>query len=83
MDPNEVQRQELIEIAQRIALQAIELPPEERPDFIQSTVATIRARYERKHGVNPSATKTAAKLQALTEVVMQILEEDGGQIGHG
>ncbi len=83
MDPNKEQQQQLIGIAQNIALQALELPPEKRPDFIKRTVAAIRARHEDKHGVDPSAAKTADKLQAMTEAVMQILEEDGGQIGHG
>ena len=83
MDPNKEQRQQLIGIAQNIALQALELPAEKRPEFIERTVAAIRSRYERRHGADPSAAKTADKLQAMTQAVMQILEEDGGQIGHG
>ncbi len=83
MDPNEEQRQQLIGIAQNIALQALELPAEKRLEFIHRTVATIRHRYERKHGADPSAAKTADKLQAMTQAVMQILEENGNQIGHG
>ncbi len=83
MDPNKEQQEQLIGIAERITLQAVELPPEERPDFIKHTVAAIRSRYEEKHGTDPSTTKTAEKLQAIPEAVMQILEEDGGQIGHG
>ena len=82
MDPNEEQRQQLIGIAQNIALQALELPPEKRLAFIQRTVAAIRHRYERKHGADPNAAKTADKLQAMSQAVMQILKEDGGQIGH-
>jgi hypothetical protein len=82
MDPNAEQRQQLIGVAQTIAMQALELPPGKRLEFIQRTVTTIRSRYEEKHGADPSTTKTAEHLQAVTEAVMQILEEDGGQIGH-
>jgi uncharacterized membrane protein len=82
VDPNKEQQQQLIGIAQNIALQALELPPEKRLEFIKRTVTAIRMRYERKRGADPSAAKTADKLQAMTQAVMQILEEDGGQIGH-
>ena len=83
MDPNEQQQRQLVGVAERIALQASELPPEKRLAFIKRTVTTIRVRYEGKHGTDTSIIKTADKLQAMTEAVMQILEEDGGLIGHG
>ncbi len=50
MDPNKEQRQQLIGIAQNIALQALELPPEKRPEFIKRTVAAIRSRYSSCRG---------------------------------
>ena len=81
MDDDEDQRR-LLEAAQTLALRALDLAPDQRQEFIERAVAAIHEGFVHKHGAEPGAAETAAKLQTMTEAVMQILEEDGGQIGH-
>jgi hypothetical protein len=81
MENDEHQRR-LLEAAQALALRALDLAPCQRQEFIERAVAAIHRSFVQKHGTQPGAAETAARLQAMTEAVMQVLEEDGGQIGH-
>jgi hypothetical protein len=81
MDNGEEQGR-LLEVAQALALRALDLAPDQRQEFIERAVAAIHKSFVHNHGAEPGSAKTAAKLQAMTEAVLHVLEEDGGQIGH-
>ena len=76
------QRRRLIAMAQNLAMQALELPPDKRQNAIVYAVGKIRRDYERKHGANPDTAEQARKLLELTRAMVKILEESGGTIGH-
>ncbi len=79
---NDEYQSRLLEATQTLALRALDLAPNQRQEFIERAVAAIHEGFVHKHGAEPGAAEAAAKLQTMTEAVMQILEEDGGQIGH-
>lgn len=81
MDDNEEQRR-LLAAAQTLALRTLGLAPDQRQIFIERAVAAIHKSFIQKHGTEPGAAEAAGKLQAMTGAVMQVLEEDGRQIGH-
>ncbi len=71
-----------IGLAQSIAMQAMELPGAQRPEFIRRAVAAVRSEFERKFGGDPDLAGAADKLQALIETMVQLLEESGGSVGY-
>ncbi len=82
MDDEERQRL-IIGLAQTIAMQALELRADQRPQFVRRAVTAVQAEFERKYGPDPELTEAADKLQALIETMVALLEESGGSVGHG
>ncbi len=81
MDDEERQRL-AVGLIQTIAMQAMELPADQRPEFIRRAVMAVRREFERKHATNPVLTEATDKLQAMIEAMVQIIKESGGSIGH-
>ena len=81
MDDEERQRL-AVGLIQTIAMQAMELPADHRPEFIRRAVMAVRREFERKHTEAPILTEATDKLQAMIEAMVQIMEESGGSIGH-
>ena len=76
------ERQQFLAMAQTIGMQAMELPPHKRPEFIKRAVTAIRRDFDRKHGADPSTAEIASKLETLTGMLVKLIEESGGTIGH-
>ncbi len=81
MDVEERQRL-AVGLIQTIAMQAMELPADQRPEFIRRAVMAVRREFERKYTADPMLTEATDKLQAMIEAMVQIIEESGGSIGH-
>jgi hypothetical protein len=81
MDDEERQRL-IIGLAQTIAMQALELPADQRPQFVRRAVTAVRTEFERKYGPDPELAEATDKLQALIETMVALLEESGGSVGH-
>ena len=81
MDDEERQRL-AVGLIQTIAMQAMELPADQRPEFIRRAVMAVRREFERKYTADPMLTEATDKLQAMIEAMVQIIEESGGSIGH-
>ncbi len=78
----EQRRKQILEMVRTIAIAAMEFQPDERPAFIEHTVATIRGNYEKAQGPDPELTDAWSNLLELTREMVKILEESGGTIGH-
>ena len=77
------QRKQLVNgLAQTIAMQAMELPAPQRPEFIKRAVTAVRQEFEHKYGPDPETGEAVDKLQALIETMVRIIEETGGTVGH-
>ncbi len=81
MDDEERQRL-AVGLAQTIGMQAMELPANQRPEFIKRAVTAVRREFERKYVADPEIAEAADKLQALIETMVKIIEESGGSVGH-
>ena len=71
-----------IGLAQSISMQAKELPPNQRPEFIKRAVLAVRTEFERQCGADPAMDEAAHKLHALIETMVELIEESGGSVGH-
>jgi F0F1-type ATP synthase membrane subunit b/b' len=77
------QRERIFGIVHILALRAIEKPLDERQEFIKSEVEEIRREYAQQYEEeSPITEELADKMQKWTGVMVTILEEAGGQIGH-
>ena len=79
---NAREQRRLIVLAQSLAMQAMEFPSDQRQAVIEQAVTQIRRDYEQEHGADPSTATQAHMLLALTQALMRIIEECGGQVGH-
>lgn len=79
---DEKEREQFLAVAQTIGLQAMELPPEQRLEFIHRAVTAIHRDYARKHGADPSTAEMAERLEKMTATLVQMIEASGGTIGH-
>ncbi len=80
---DEERRQLAVGLAQSIAMQAMELPANQRPEFIKRAVIAVQSEFERKYVADPEIAEAANKLQALIETMVKLIEESGGSVGHG
>ena len=81
MDDEERQRL-IVGLAQTIAMQALEVPANQRQQFIKRAVTAVQTEFERKYGTDPNLAEAADKLQALIKTMVGLLEESGGSVGH-
>jgi histidine ammonia-lyase len=79
---DEARQRLAVGLIQTIAMQAMELPADQRPEFIRRAVMAVRREVERKYTADPMLTEATDKLQAMIEAMVQIIEESGGSIGH-
>ena len=79
---DEKEREQFLAVAQTIGMQAMELPPEQRVEFIQRAVTAIHRDYARKHGADPSTAEMAERLEKMIATLVQMIEASGGTIGH-
>ena len=78
MDKNQEQ---LLEIAQAIAVSALEAPPDKRTEFIERTIEKMCEIYNTKQGRPPITAHQARKLLELTTGMVRRLEACGGTVG--
>ncbi len=81
MDDEKV-REQFLAVAQTIGMQAMELPPEQRVEFIHRAVTAIHRDYARKHGADPSTAEMAERLEKMIATLVQMMEASGGTLGH-
>ncbi len=81
MDDEERKRL-VVGLAQSIAMQALELPTEQRSKFIRRAVMAVRTEFERQYGAAPDMDEATSKLWALIETMVKLIEESGGAVGH-
>ena len=79
---NDEERRQLITVAQTIGMQAMELPPEQRTEFIRRSVTAIHRDYAQKYGGDASTAEMADRLEKLTATLVKLIEESGGSIGN-
>jgi RIO-like serine/threonine protein kinase len=80
MDDEERQRL-AVGLIQTIAMQAMELSADQRPEFIRRAVTAVRREFERKYVADPGTAEMADKLEAMIKAMVQIIEESGGSVG--
>ncbi len=81
MEDEESRQRQVISVAQTIAMQAMELPAQERSRFIQRAVTAIRRDFDRKYGADPDTADAAQRLQQLIEELVGMIEASGGSVG--
>lgn len=79
---DEMEREQFLAVAQTIGMQAMELPPEQRLEFIHRAVTAIHRDYARKHGADPSTAEMAERLEKMIATLVQMIEASGGTLGH-
>jgi hypothetical protein len=79
---DEKEREQFLAVAQTIGMQAMELPPEQRLEFIHRAVTAIHRDYARKHGADPSTAEMAERLEKIIATLVQMIETSGGTLGH-
>ena len=81
-DHDERERLKILAISHMIGLQAMELPPEQRLEFIRQAVTAIHRVYAHKYGADPSTAEMAERLEKMTATLVQMIEASGGTLGH-
>ena len=81
MEDEESRQRQVISVAQTIAMQAMELPAQERSRFIHRAVTAIRRDFDRKYGADPDTADAAHRLQKLIEELVRVIETSGGSVG--
>jgi len=71
----------LMSVVNIIAMDAIELPPEERQAFIQKEVRETRELIEKSKGASPLANEFCEKLEEWITAAVRLMENSGGTIG--
>ena len=71
----------LMAVVNVIAMDTIELPPEERQAFIQKEVRDTRELIEKTKGASLLANEFWEKLEQLITVAVRLMENSGGTIG--
>ncbi len=60
----------------------MELPPEQRLEFIHLAVMAIHRDYVHRHGADPSTAEMAERLEMMTATLVQMIAASGGTLGH-
>ena len=81
MEDEESRQRHVISVAQTIAMQAMELPRDQRARFIERAVTAIRRDFDRKYGADPDTADAAHRLQRLIEKLVRMVEASGGSVG--
>jgi len=71
----------LMAVVNTIALDAIELPPEERQAFIQKEAQETRQLIAKSKGASPLADEFCEKLEQWIAAAVRLMENSGGAIG--
>lgn len=79
---DEKEREQFLAVVQTISMQAMELAPEQRMEFIHRAVTAIHRDYARKHGADPSTAEMAERLEQMTATLVEMIEASGGTLGH-
>jgi hypothetical protein len=79
------QAERIQKIVDTIALNAIELPPDDRPAFIEGEIARVREAFRRTYEADPRLATYAMELvdqmDQWTREQIQALEAGGGKTG--